>query len=213
MSFHVWIAPDRPQLTALVAGAARQRLGPDLHPGALLVVSPPWVPADLVRSGPPRPVLRTATLDSLDHRGRVLTDRGYRDGARAPDSPLRRGADFLPEELVSPRLSRILGGVLALAHADQPPMAYAAHHVGGRCRWSVFLREGERLARYDGHGVGEIDLSGGLEYAEGDRAGVLLAGLSRLVGAPLRPGDDERLTLADHIGWGPEEGEALRLVP
>ncbi len=211
MSFYAWIALDRPGLIEAVAGVIRRHLEGALHPGALLRASPPWTPLQLLRGAPALPGLRTLSLGSRDRRGRVLSERGYREvlpGAAAQ----RRGADFVPEELLGPALSRELGGLLALAHSDHPPAAYAAHYTAGRCRWSVALRGGEELLRYDGEGLAAIDLSGGRAYPEGDRAGVLLAGLARLLGEPLSPGEDERLILADAIAWGPEEGEALPLV-
>ncbi len=212
MSFYVWIALDRPGLGPAVAALIRRHLGGALHPGALLRVSPPWAPSQLLRGGPALPILRTLRLDSRDRRGRVLSDRAYREGLRAAEADRCRGADFVPEERLGPALSRELGGMLALAHSDHPPAAYAAHYAAGRCRWSVALRGGEVLLRYDGEGLTTTDVSGGRAYPEGDRAGVLLAGLTRLLGAPLSPGDDERLTLADAIAWGPEEGGVLPLV-
>jgi len=209
LSFYIWVVRDHQNLAAIAAAAVRERLGEGLHPRVALQLSPPWMLAEILRDGPPVPTLRTLALVTGDRRGRILTDDGYDAGVRDRDSSLHRGAVFYPGDLVAPLLSKRLGGVLALAHSDAPPDAYAARFIRGRCVGSIYLRDRERLVRFDGVGLRSIDEPGVIP--EGDRAGVLLGGLSRFTGEPLRADHDEQVTLADVLGWGPEEGEPIPL--
>jgi len=210
LSFYVWVVHDHRDLGETAASAVRERLGEGMHPGAAIRISPPWTPAELLRSGPPLPVLRTIALVSRDRRGRILTDAGFEAGLSDRDSSTHRGAVFYPGDLVAPLLSRRLGGVLALAHSDAPADAYIARFISGRCVGSVYFRDREHIARFDGAGLREIDEP--TMIPEGDRAGVLLAGLSRFLGEPLLADHEEQVTLADTIGWGPEEGEMIPLT-
>ena len=210
MSFYVWVVRDHQGLDVTIADAVRGRLGEGMHPAAALQISPPWTPAELLREGPPVPTLRTVALVSRDRRGRILTDAGFEAAQEDRDSSTRRGAVFYPGDLVAPRLSRRLGGVLALAHSDAPADAYSARFISGRCVGSIYLRDRERLARFDGSGLRTIDEPGLIP--EGDRAGVLLGGMSRFLGETLSADHEERVTLADVLGWGPEEGELIPLA-
>lgn len=209
MSFYVWIVRDHADLEATVEAVLRERFGEGLHPGAALQFSAPWFPNELLRNGPPVPALRTVGLVTRDRRGRMLTDKAFEIGVRHPDSSIHRGAPFYPGDLAASRLSRRLGGLLALAHSDHPTEAYAARFVAGKCVGAIYLRDRERLARFDGSGVQEFEEPS--LFPERDRAGVLLGGLTHFIGEPLNAEVEERLTLADVIAWGVEEGELLPL--
>jgi hypothetical protein len=205
LQFYLWLALDRPGFESIVLEAARGALGADAHPGAVLRISEPFAPAELLRAGPPEPWLRAVGVTSRDRRGRVLTDDGLDRNAAAILDADRRGAEFWAGDIAAGPASKALGALVAVAHSDEPPLAYMARFRGGRCEASTTLIASERLSRYDGHRTHTERRPG--VFPERDRAGVLLAGLEHLAGARIPLEEEERLTLAEILGWLPEEGE------
>ena len=209
MHFTCWIVRDTPDLLAQVTPSWAERFGSeDLVPGAALGirVSPPWVPRDLFRHAEAVPVLRTLALVHPAGRGRLLGDEALERLVQDPRGSVERGAEPFAGDAAAAVLSRHLGGVLALAHRDRSPMAYTADFREGRCVRSTYLVPGERLARFDGRQTACFD-GGRVDLPEQDRAGVLLLSLQRFVFDQWAVDPDERLTVPELLGWGPDEGD------
>jgi len=204
VQFYLWVALDRPGLAAVAAHTLGATFGADLHPAAQLRVSGTWRPVDLFPAGPPLPVLRSIGLVSADRRGRLVSDRALGALAEDPSGSAARGLPLYAGEAAAPRLGQRRGGLRSLGWRDQPPLACAGLFRGGGCAWSLALTPRIQLARFDGQVV--VRGRPGA-FPEGDRAGVLIEGLSRLIGARLMLDGPERLTLPDALGWMVEEGE------
>jgi len=207
--FSCWIVRDTPDLLREATRSWAERFGPgDLVPGAALGirVSPPWVPQDLFRQAVRVPVLRTLALVHPAGRGRLLQDQALERLVLDPRGSVERGAEPFAGDAVAAVLSRRIGGVLALAHRDRSPMAYTADFRQGRCVRSTYFVPGERLARFDGRQA--VCFEGPkVDLPERDRAGVLLLSLQRFAMDEWPVDPDERLTVPELLGWGPEAGD------
>lgn len=147
-----------------------------------------WRPCDVWEAGPeavcwtasfetPRGRLfRPAVLDEL--RGRILT------GSPLPLHPAEQ-------------IARKLGGALVIVYSDGGRLAYAAMYREHRLRWSLLLHDDVRLVRSDGRGLTVQEPPGPIP--EGDRLGVLIAGLRQWLREPLELTSQERLTLPDTL--------------
>lgn len=121
-------------------------------------------------------LFRPAVLDEL--RGRVLT------GSPLPLHPAEQ-------------LARRIGSGLVIVFSDGGKLAYAAVYREFRLRWSLLLHDGVRMVRSDGAGLTVKEPPG--QIPEGDRLGVLLAGLRQWLREPLELEPDELLTLPDTL--------------
>lgn len=198
MHFYCWLALDRPDLdaqvhTALDPALARAPRVPWADPQVR--IGPAFAPSELVRRGPPFPALRAISIDVGDRRGRLLTPDALEGLLNAPAGPVDRGAAPFEAEVFAPRLSRALGGLVALGWRDRPAMAYAARFLQGRCAWSVAVSDDD-VARWDGAQVTRMPRR---VLPEGGRCQVLLQGVERLVGEPLRAEPDELLATPELI--------------
>lgn len=209
MHFTCWIVRDTPDLLREATRSWAERFGAeDLVPGAALGirVSPPWVPQDLFRHAARVPVLRTLALVHPAGRGRLLRDDALARLVADPRGSVERGAEPFAGDAAAAVLSRRIGGVLALAHRDRSAMAYTADFRQGRCVRSTYFVPGERLARFDGRQAVAWD-GPRIALPEQDRAGVLLLALQRFAMDEWDVDPDERLTVPELLGWGPEEGD------
>lgn len=159
-----------------------------------------WRPCDVWQSAPetvcwtasfdtPRGRLfRPAVLDQL--RGRVLT------GSPLPLHPAEQIARSLPAALV-------------VVFSDAGRLAYCAVYVEHRLRWSLLLQHDVRLVRSDGAGLTVQEPPGPIP--EGDRLGVLLAGLRQWLREPIHLSSQELLTLPDMLdSLVPERRDVVR---
>ena len=214
MHFTCWIVRDTADLLGLTARAWAESFGAeDLVPGAVLGVrvSPPWVPRDLFRRGPEVPVLRTLALVHPAGRGRLLQDEALDRLVADPRSSVGRGAEPFAGDRAAAVLSRHVGGVLALAHRDRSPMVYTADFRQGRCVRSTYYVPATCLSRFDGQRAVTFD-GPRLQLPEEDRAGVLLLALQRFAMEEWSVDFEERLSLPELLGWGPEEGDLHELL-
>ncbi len=214
MHFTCWIVRDTPDLLVEAARSLAERFASkDLVPGAVLGirVSPCWVPRDLFRHADESPLLRTLALMHPSGRGRLLRDEALERLVQDPRGSVGRGAEPFAGDEAAAVLSRRVGGVLALAHRDRSPMAYAADFREGRCVRSTYFVPGERLARFDGRHAACFD-GPRLELPERDRAGILLLALQRFVFQEWTVDEDERLTVPELLGWGPERGDLYEVL-
>ncbi len=121
-------------------------------------------------------LFRPAVLDEL--RGRVLT------GSPLPLHPAEQ-------------VARGLGAGLVVVFSDGGKLAYAAVYREYRLRWSLLLHDGVRMVRSDGTGLTVQEPP--RRIPEGDRLGVLLAGLRQWLREPLELTSQELLTLPDTL--------------
>jgi hypothetical protein len=196
--FYCWLALDRPDLETQVHAVLDPALAqaprvPWAEP--LVQVGPVFAPSELFRRGPPFPALRAISIDVRDRRGRLLTPDALDVLVQAPAGPVDRGAAPFEAEVFAPRLSKALGGLVALGWRDRPAMAYAARFQQGRCGWSVAVSD-DGVARWDGTQVTRMPRR---VLPEGGRCQVLIQGVERLVGEPLRPEPDELLAVPELI--------------
>ncbi len=214
MHFTCWIVRDTPGLLGLTSRSwAESFTAEDLVPGATLGirVSPPWVPRDLFRRASGVPVLRTLALVHPVGRGRLLREEALDRLVVDARGSVRRGAEPFAGDAAATVLSRHVGGVLALAHRDRSPMAYAADFRQGRCVRSTYFVPGERLSRFDGQRA-VTSSAQPLRLPEEDRAGVLLLALQRFAMEEWEVDVEERLSLPELLGWGPEEGHLHEIL-
>ncbi len=175
-----------------VTSDLRQLLKPGwLHPRADLgvVVHGPWRPADLW----PGALERLVWTVGIESRGGpILSARGEAELAKGDLE--RRQAPAHPVEA----LVRRAGDGLVMIHSDAACLAYVAVYRQRHLAWSLLLQDRVRLVRCDGH---VVQVAEPPRYvAEGDRTGVLLAGLHQWLREPVALGEDERFTLADTLG-------------
>jgi hypothetical protein len=88
-----------------------------------------------------------------------------------------------------------LPGALVLVHSDAGRSAYASIWRERHFRWSLRLDDGLTAVRSDGQVV--MVESPPKQVPEGDRTGVLLAGLSRLIGENLQVTAADRFVVPD----------------
>lgn len=183
-------------LVPLDLGSVVPALGDALPPGSCLPwgrlrlgVSEPWRPSD---RWPGAPEVVATTLAVADPGDPPWTD----DAAAILAERLgiaRRRAPLTAAEVIA----HALGDALVLVHSDATPEAYVALYRERRLRFSLHRREPRWLARCDGQVV--IVDDDAPTFAEGDRAGVLLAGLGRWLGTPLALSPEARLFLPDAL--------------
>jgi hypothetical protein len=181
-----------------------------LHRRAALgvVVHGPWRPADLW----PGALERLVWTVALESGGRpVLSAAG--EAALAGQGIARRHAPIHPVEALALRA----GEGLVLVHSDAARLAYVAVYRQRRLAWSLMLHDDERLVRCDGQVVQVAQPPGW--FPEGDRTGVLLAGLQQWLRDPFALEEGDRFILPDLLGqltevpeprWLVRDGEWLR---
>lgn len=148
----------------------------------------PWRPADRWEDGIER-LVWSAAFDRV--RGRFEAEEAaptlHRKGLA------RRWGGVHPGEA----LGRSLGGALLVDWSDAGRRVEVTVYRERRLRWSLFLEGHERLVRCDGDAlVVEEPVQ---SFPEGDRTGVLLAGLGQFFRAPLNLSAEEQLTLPDSL--------------
>ncbi|MDP2315452.1 MAG: hypothetical protein Q8P41_21320 [Pseudomonadota bacterium] len=154
-----------------------------------VVVAGPWRPADLWMGG----IERLVWSVGLESRGGpILSDAGEAELGHA--GLARRHAPIHPVEALAIRS----GEGLVVVHSDAAHLAYVAVYRQRRLAWSLMLQDRVRLVRCDGQVVQVAEPP--RFVPEGDRAGVLLAGLHQWLREPITVDDTERLTLADTLG-------------
>lgn len=161
-----------------------------LHPRAEVgvTVHGPWRPADRW----PGALERLAWTAGIESRGPILSERGEQGLLRAGLE--RRRSPAHPVEALAERA----GEGLVVVHSDATRLAYVAVYRQRRLAWSLLLQDRVRLVRCDGQ---VVQVAEPPRYvAEGDRIGVLLAGLQQWLREPVPLHDDERYTLADTLG-------------
>ena len=179
-----------PQTAAGVTAGLRAVLAPGwLHPRAELGVSVhgPWRPADRW----PGALERLVWTVDLASRGPLLSERGEAGLGRS--GPERRKSPAHPVEALAQRT----GEGLVVVFSDASAVAYVAVYRQRRLAWSLLLQDRVRLVRCDGEVVQVAEPP--RFVAEGDRTGVLLAGLQQFLREPVPLRDDERYTLADTL--------------
>lgn len=179
------------QSTAGIAAALRQILKPGyLHRRADVgvVVNGPWRPADLWSGGIER-LVWSVGVDAGG--GPLLSERG--EAALGHEGATRRQAPVHPVESLAQRA----GEGLVIVHSDAACFAYAAVYRQRRLAWSLFLQDRVKLVRCDGE---VVQVAEPPRYVpEGDRTGVLLAGLQQWLREPIVLQGDEHYTLADTL--------------
>lgn len=175
-----------------VAAELRQILKPGwLHRRADLgvVVTGPWRPADLWAGG----IERLVWTVGIDARGGpLLSERG--ESELGGPSFTRRHAPPHPVEALAQRA----GEGMVVLHSDATRLAYVAVYRERRLTWSLLLQDRVKLVRCDGQ---VVQVAEPPKYVpEGDRTGVLLAGLHQWLREPIALDDEERFTLADSLG-------------
>lgn len=186
--FHSFEPRTVDSVVAELRGAIRPA---HLHRRAALgvVVVGPWRPADLWSGGIER-LVWTVGIES--HGGPLLSEVGEAELGRG--GVARRHAPVHPIEALALRA----GEGLVVLHSDAAHLAYVAVYRQRRLSWSLMLQDRVRLVRCDGQVVQVAEPP--RFVAEGDRAGVLLAGLHQWLREPITIDDTERLVLADTLG-------------
>ncbi len=181
-----------PRTTESVTTELRRTLVPGhLHRRADLgvVVVGPWRPADRWAGG----IERLVWSVGLESRGGpILSEAG--EAALGRSGLARRHAPIHPVEM----LAMHAGDGLVIVHSDANHLAYVAVYRQRRLSWSLMLQDRVKLVRCDGQVVQVAEPP--RFVPEGDRAGVLLAGLHQWLREPIDLDDTDRLTLADTLG-------------
>ncbi len=152
-------------------------------------IAGPWRPADVWHGGPER-LLWTASFRYPD--GGFFTADGEAEAGRS-SGLTRRQAPVHPAELVGSTFS----AALVVWHSDAAQTVCVSLWRERQLRWSLRVDARERLVRCDGQKV--VVEAPPRHLPEGDRAGVILAGLQRLCGEfPVIEGA-ERLVLVDTL--------------
>ncbi|MDP2310521.1 MAG: hypothetical protein Q8P18_31170 [Pseudomonadota bacterium] len=166
-----------------------------------VVVVGPWRPADLWVDGLER-LVWTVGLESRG--GPILSDAG--EASLGSAGLARRQAPIHPIEALAVRA----GDGLVMLHSDAARLAYVAVYRQRRLSWSLMLQDRVRLVRCDGQ---VVQVAAPPRFVpEGDRAGVLLAGLHQWLREPITVDDRERLMLADTLGQLTREVEPTWIV-
>jgi hypothetical protein len=153
-----------------------------------VIVAGPWRPADLWTDG----IERLVWSVGLETRGGpVLSDVGEAELGRA--GLARRQAPIHPVEALAMRA----GEGLVVVYSDAAQLAYVAVYRQRHLAWSLMLHDRVRLVRCDGQVVQVAEPPRFI--AEGDRTGVLLAGLHQWLREPITLDDTERLMLPDTL--------------
>jgi hypothetical protein len=166
----------------------------------VLAVTGPWRPAELWPLAPERCLWTLTLLEGRECFTGSGTARAGRVGGME-----RRQAVVTPLEAVADGLS----GGLILVHSDAGRSAYAAVWRERHLRHSLRLDDGRVCVRCDGQAV--IVESPPKHLPEGDRTGVLLDGLSRLVGERVEVEPADRFVVPDVLAELGAQGAAARL--
>lgn len=161
-----------------------------IHPRGALGVAllGPWRPADVWCGGLER-VTWTVGLEASEPLLSMSgIDRLGREGA------LRRHAPVHPVE----NLARRQGEGLVMLYSDAARLAYVAVYRERHLTWSLMLQDNVRLVRCDGEVV--LREAPPKWVAEGDRTGVLLAGLQHWLREPIEVPPEDRFTFPDTLG-------------
>jgi hypothetical protein len=162
-----------------------------LHPRARLGLSiaGPWRPADLF----PGAIERLAWTASFEvPGGQLFTDEGAASLGR--HGILRRHGPVHPAEL----FARAFGDAAVVLFSDATRLAYVAVYRERHLRWSLQLEDRVRIVRCDGHGVTVEEPP--VNVPEGDRTGVLLAGLYQWLREPIEVDAVDRYLLVEMLG-------------
>jgi hypothetical protein len=173
-----------------------------LHPRAEVgvAVHGPWRPADRW----PDALERLVWTVGVESRGPILSARGEAGVVRGGIE--RRKAPAHPVEALAERA----GDGLVLVHSDATCLAYVAVYRQRKLAWSLLLQDRVRLVRCDGQVVQVAEPP--RFVPEGDRVGVLLAGLQQWLREPVSIPDEERYTLADDLGALTGEAEPTWII-
>lgn len=181
-----------PRTVSAVTAELRRVLPPRvLHRRAELgvVVHGPWRPADLWSDGLER-LVWTVGIESRG--GPILSEAGEAELARGATG--RRHAPVHPVEALCARA----GEGLVVVYSDAACLAYVAVYRQRHLAWSLMLQDRVKLVRCDGQVVTVAEPP--RFVPEGDRTGVLLAGLHQWLREPITIDDAERLLLPDTLG-------------
>ncbi len=174
-----------------VIGAALRARVPagNLHHRGVLEVAlaSSWSPSD---TWPEAIVRRCWSASFTEPRRGWLTDAG--EARLARQGFAARQAPVTPAEV----LAQQLGGGMVLVFSDAARLCYVAVYRDRRFAWSLMLQDGARLVRAYGDEVSVFEPPPRL-FPEGDRLGVLAAGLQQWLREPV----------------GADEGDARLLLP
>ncbi|MES2643286.1 MAG: hypothetical protein V4850_27630 [Myxococcota bacterium] len=166
-----------------------------------ITVVGPWRPADLWVDG----IERLVWSVGIESRGGpILSEVGETELGRG--GLARRQAPIHPVEALALRA----GEGLVVIHSDAAHLAYVAVYRHRRLAWSLMLQDRVRLVRCDGQVVQVAEPP--RFVPEGDRAGVLLAGLHQWLREPISIEDTDRLVLADTLGMLTHDAEPTWIV-
>lgn len=169
----------------------RERLAGAITAHAELGVSrsAPWRPADLWEGCAER-LIWSVGFEIPDDA--LLTEAGA--AALARGSISRRHAPVHPAELLAP----LFPAALVVVHSDAAKFAYVAVYRERQLRMSLMIQDGVRLVRCDGEAV--VVHAPPRIFPEGDRAGVLLAGVQCFLRETIHLESEDRMFLADVLG-------------
>lgn len=180
-----------PRTVEWVEATLREVLRPGwLHRRANLgvVIEGPWRPADVWPAG----IERLAWTTALVSPGPTLTAEG--ELGVGASGLVRRHA---PVHLVE-ALAQRAGEGLVVVHSDTHCLAYVAVYRERRLRWSLMLQDRVRLVRCDGE---QVQIAEPPRFVpEGDRTGVLLAGIEHWLREPIAFADVDRFVVPDILG-------------
>ncbi len=174
-----------------VRGVLERSLGAgELHPRGRVefALGVDWSPA-------------TVWSGAIERRSWSVGFRVLRGAWLSRDAEERLGAELGGRGPVTPAevLARAVGGGLVVAFSDAQRMAYVAVYRERRMQWSLMLHDGGALVRALGRDV-QTHAPPPRVFAEGDRLGVLEAGLQQWLREPLPLHDAEaRLLLPETL--------------
>lgn len=182
------------RLRAAIPGAAFHR-----RAALAVAVAGPWRPSEVFPGAVER-LAHTARFDTPG--GTPFTDEGAASVGRK--TILRRHAPVHPGEIYL----QSLGEGLFTWFSDAHRIAYVAVYRERHLRWSLLLEDRVRLVRCDGERV--MIQAPPEEVPEGDRTGVLLAGLHQWLREPLEVDPVDRYQLVEILdALVPEPGTEL----
>ena len=180
---------------AVLAGLSPDDPRRPLHRKAALDarVTGPWRPAD-VWAGALERLVWTASFDTPT--GAFFTADAEESLAASRMTALvdRRGAPVLVAEVVAAHL----GEGLVVYSSDAARAAYVSVWRERKLRWSLYLEHGVRTVRCDGDPV--FVEAPPRDLPEGDRTGVVLAGLRNWLREPLDLDPTDALFVLDRLG-------------